>query len=48
MSGLTCKDCGTYHDSYNDLKHIDWDTGGFCQGCGSDDFIEEGNDDEPI
>lgn len=31
-----CKDCGNEHDSYQDLKHYSWESGGFCRACGGD------------
>lgn len=31
-----CNDCGTTHMSYATLHHPSEDSGGFCQGCGSE------------
>jgi len=31
-----CRDCGTQHESYNQLYHPDEHTGGFCRSCKSE------------
>ena len=38
---LICKDCQTWHLSYNHLKHYDSTSGGFCTTCGSAHLLAE-------
>ena len=34
-----CRDCETWHASYEELKHYDSTSGGFCTTCGSPDLL---------
>jgi len=36
-----CLQCSFEHDGYNDLKHDDYDSGGFCRCCGSDRIVHQ-------
>lgn len=41
-----CRDCETWHISYESLKHYDSTSGGFCRTCGSPDLLLESEMDE--
>jgi len=41
---LICKTCNELYDNYNELKFYSYDSGGFCQRCDGDDFIETTED----
>jgi len=41
-----CRDCETWHVSYESLKHYDSTSGGFCTTCGSPDLLAESEMDD--
>ena len=41
-----CRDCETWHVSYESLKHYDSTSGGFCTTCGSPDLLVESEMDD--
>lgn len=41
-----CRDCETWHLSYEDLKHYDNHNGGFCTTCGGSDLLLESEMDD--
>ena len=41
-----CRDCETWHASYEELKHYDSTSGGFCTTCGSPDLLVESEMDD--
>lgn len=41
-----CRDCETWHISYEALKHYDSTSGGFCTTCGSPDLLSESEMDD--